>query len=81
MTKITDEAIRALAERHDSLERIHLSYCDKVSVDAVTYLLNNLMSLTHLSLTGVSAFKKSELQQFCRPVPSVSSAYQATAGD
>jgi hypothetical protein len=69
---LTDEGIYALVERHSSLERIHLSYCDQVSVRAITFLLNRLMRLTHLSLTGVTAFKTPELQSFCRPTPPVS---------
>lgn len=72
MTNLTDEGIYALVERHSSLERIHLSYCDQVSVRAITFLLNRLMRLTHLSLTGVTAFKTPELQSFCRPTPPVS---------
>jgi len=70
-THITDDAIYALVERHATLERIHLSYCDKISVKAIAFLLNRLLRLTHLSLTGVAAFKVPELQQFCRPTPSV----------
>jgi hypothetical protein len=72
VTNLTDEGIYALVERHSSLERIHLSYCDQVSVRAITFLLNRLMRLTHLSLTGVTAFKTPELQSFCRPTPPVS---------
>lgn len=42
-----------------------------MSVSAVTFLLNRLLRLTHLSLTGISVFKTRDLQQFCRPAPSV----------
>ena len=34
-------------------------------------MLNRLLRLTHLSLTGVTAFRTPELQQFCRPAPIV----------
>lgn len=69
---LTDESVYALADRHATLERIHLSYCDQISVMAIYFLLQKLHKLTHLSLTGVPAFRQTELQQFCRPPPTVS---------
>ncbi|KAF9481818.1 RNI-like protein [Pholiota conissans] len=69
VNQLTDEAIYALAERHATLERIHLSYCDQISVMAIHFLLLKLHKLTHLSLTGVTAFRQAELQQFCREAP------------
>ncbi|KIK04673.1 hypothetical protein K443DRAFT_130668 [Laccaria amethystina LaAM-08-1] len=69
VNNLTDEAIYALAERHATLERIHLSYCDQISVMAVHFLLQKLHKLTHLSLTGVPAFRQPELQRFCRDAP------------
>lgn len=72
VNNLTDEAIYSLAERHASLERIHLSYCDQISVMAIHFLLQKLHKLTHLSLTGVPAFRQPELQQFCREPPRVS---------
>lgn len=72
VANLTDEAIYALGERHATLERIHLSYCDQISVMAVHFLLLKLHKLTHLSLTGVPAFRQEELQQFCREAPKVS---------
>ncbi|ORY30822.1 hypothetical protein BCR39DRAFT_466339 [Naematelia encephala] len=76
---LTDEGIYALVERHSSLERIHLSYCDKVSVKAVAFLLNRVLRLTHLSLTGIPVFKTSEFQQFCRPAPADFNEHQQSA--
>ena len=49
-----------------------MSYCENVSVKAVTLLLNHLSHLKHLSVTGVSSFKVPELQQFSRTAPPVS---------
>ncbi|KAJ8507654.1 hypothetical protein ONZ45_g9989 [Pleurotus djamor] len=69
VSNLTDEAVYALAERHATLERIHLSYCDRISVPAVYFLLQKLHKLTHLSLTGVPAFRQPGLQRFCRPPP------------
>jgi F-box and leucine-rich repeat protein GRR1 len=56
-------------QRHDTLERIHLSYCEQITVPAVHFLLQKLTKLTHLSLTGIPAFRHSELQEYCRPPP------------
>ena len=71
VNNLTDQAIQALGERHATLERIHLSYCDQISVMAIHFLLQKLPKLTHLSLTGITAFRRAELQQFCRPPPAV----------
>jgi hypothetical protein len=76
---ITDEAIHALVERASTLERLHLSYCDNLTVPAITYLLNKLPRLTHLSLTGVTSFRTAELQAFCRPAPKEFNDHQARA--
>ena len=73
VSNLTDEAVYALAERHSTLERIHLSYCDQISVMAIHFLLQKLHKLTHLSLTGIPSFRKPELQQFCRQPPQVRS--------
>ncbi|EKM80050.1 hypothetical protein AGABI1DRAFT_120086 [Agaricus bisporus var. burnettii JB137-S8] len=69
VNNLTDEAIYALAERHATLERIHLSYCDQITVMAIHFLLQKLHKLTHLSLTGIPAFRNPELQAFCREAP------------
>lgn len=79
VSNLTDEAIYALAERHSTLERIHLSYCDQISVMAIHFLLQKLHKLTHLSLTGIPSFRKPELQQFCRPPPQEFNLSQRTA--
>lgn len=71
VSNLTDQAIYSLADRWATLERIHLSYCDQIGVEAIHFLLNKLHKLTHLSLTGIPAFRKPQLQQFCRPPPSV----------
>lgn len=66
---LTDQAIYGLVDRFNSLERIHLSYCENVSVPAIFCVLQRLPRLTHLSLTGVPAFRRAELQAFCRAPP------------
>lgn len=73
---ITDNALYALVERHLNLQRVHLSYCTKISVAAVFWLLERLPKVTHISLTGVTAFQRPELQAMCRPPPEEFSATQ-----
>ncbi|KAI9466933.1 hypothetical protein BJY52DRAFT_1208462 [Lactarius psammicola] len=69
VSNLTDEAIYSLGDRHQTLERVHLSYCDRITVMAIHYLLQKLQKLNHLSLTGIPAFRRTELQQFCRTPP------------
>jgi F-box and leucine-rich repeat protein GRR1 len=71
-TRITNRAILALtrnARTSVSLERIHLSYCDQLTVQAISVLVMHCKRLTHLSLSFVPAFQHQEFQQFCRPPP------------
>lgn len=78
---ITDAAIYALASRtgfEASLERVHLSYCAGISIPAVLRLVNVCPRLTHLSLTGVTAFLRTDFRQFCRePPPEFTQHHQA----
>lgn len=76
---LTDQAIYGLVDRYNSLERIHLSYCENVSVPAIFCVLQKLGRLTHLSLTGVPAFRRPELQQMCRPPPKDFNEHQRQA--
>ncbi|KAH9912618.1 uncharacterized protein BXZ73DRAFT_93161 [Epithele typhae] len=79
VNNLTDQAIQALGERHTNLERIHLSYCDQISVMAIHFLLQRLPKLTHLSLTGITSFRRPELQQFCRAPPADFNSTQRAA--
>ncbi|TFY74638.1 hypothetical protein EWM64_g9378, partial [Hericium alpestre] len=79
VNNLTDEAIYALGDRHATLERVHLSYCDQISVMAIHFLLQKLQKLNHLSLTGIPAFRRPELQQFCREPPAEFNSTQRQA--
>lgn len=73
---LTDNAVYALSEKPTAgLERIHLSYCDNISVAAIHFLLQRLQRLTHLSLTGIPQFRRKDLRQFCRSPPSVNTSF------
>ena len=74
VNNLTDQAIYALTPRCATLERLHLSYCDQISVFAINFMLQKLLKLTHLSLTGIDAFMNPKYQQFCRKPPSVSTS-------
>lgn len=62
------ELVRRRGEQ-DCLERVHLSYCTNLTVGPIYFLLKNCPRLTHLSLTGISAFLRREITQYCREPP------------
>lgn len=47
----------------------HLHIFLLTSAQSILILLNNCQKLTHLSLTGVQAFLRPDLEQFCREAP------------
>lgn len=70
--RITNLAILALTKSSRtsvSLERIHLSYCEQLTVQAISVLVIHCRRLTHLSLSFIPAFQHEEFQRFCRPPP------------
>ncbi|ODN75526.1 hypothetical protein L202_06652 [Cryptococcus amylolentus CBS 6039] len=79
VNNITDEALYALVKKHTTLERVHLSYCEQLTIKGVAFMLNRLNGLKHLSLTGVSSFRVQELQSFCRPPPESFNEHQRAA--
>ncbi|CAN3372633.1 hypothetical protein DIRU0_C05864 [Diutina rugosa] len=69
---ITDLGILELVKRRgeqDCLERVHLSYCTNLTIEPIYLLLKSCPRLTHLSLTGVPAFLRREITQYCRDPP------------
>jgi hypothetical protein len=69
--KLTDNAVFFLAEHAKDLERLHLSYCDRLSLPAVQLLLQKLVKLQHLTATGIPAFRRKGIRRFSDPPPSV----------
>ncbi|KAK3904870.1 SCF E3 ubiquitin ligase complex F-box protein grrA [Staphylotrichum tortipilum] len=51
------------------LERVHLSYCTNLTQTSIIRLLNSCPRLTHLSLTGVQAFLRDDLDAYSRAAP------------
>ena len=72
--KLTDIGLYSLAEHATELERLHLSYCDSLSLDAAHLMLRKLTRLQHLTATGVPAFRRKGIQRFSEPTPAVSCA-------
>ncbi|CCH40594.1 SCF E3 ubiquitin ligase complex F-box protein GRR1 [Wickerhamomyces ciferrii] len=69
---INDAGILALIQRRgydDTLERVHLSYCTNIGLYPIFQLLQACPRLTHLSLTGISAFLRPDITTFCRSPP------------
>lgn len=76
---ITDNGIIELVRRRgeqDCLERVHLSYCTKLTLGPIYLLLKTCPRLTHLSLTGIAAFLRREITQYCREPPPDFNEYQ-----
>lgn len=70
--KLTDIGIFALAEHATALEILHLSYCDRLSLDALHLLLRKLDRLQHLNATGIPSLRRKGVHRFSEPTPAVS---------
>lgn len=68
--KLTDIGIFALAEHATALEILHLSYCDRLSLDALHLLLRKLDRLQHLNATGIPSLRRKGVHRFSEPTPS-----------
>lgn len=69
--KVTDIGIFSLAEHATALERLHLSYCGSLSLEAIHVLLKKLEFLQHLSATGVPSFRRRGVHRFSDAPPVV----------
>ncbi|EGN93025.1 hypothetical protein SERLA73DRAFT_116413 [Serpula lacrymans var. lacrymans S7.3] len=67
--KLTDNAVYFLAEHTPNLERLHLSYCDRISLDSAHRLMRNLQNLQHLTATGVPSFRRKGVSRFSDTPP------------
>jgi hypothetical protein len=71
-TNITDLGMSTFVMRRghdDTLERVHLSYCTNLGLAPIHALLQSCPRLTHLSLTGIRAFLRGDITQYCRDPP------------
>ncbi|TFK22331.1 RNI-like protein [Coprinopsis marcescibilis] len=84
--KLTDIALFTLAEHATQLERLHISYCDSLSLDAIHLLLRKLDHLQHLTATGIPSIRREGIQRFSDPPhqdsdPDQKSAFCVFTGD
>ncbi|KAF5358951.1 hypothetical protein D9758_004745 [Tetrapyrgos nigripes] len=67
--KLTDIALFSLAEHATALERLYVSYCDHLSLDAIHLLVKKLGRLQHLAATGVPSLRRKGIQRFSDEPP------------
>jgi F-box and leucine-rich repeat protein GRR1 len=68
--KLTDNAIFFMAEHCPKIERLHISYCDRISLDAIHMLLKRSENLQQLSGSGVpSLLRRIGVERFSDPAP------------
>ncbi|KAJ6515727.1 hypothetical protein C8R45DRAFT_957430 [Mycena sanguinolenta] len=77
--KLTDMAVFALAEHAVDLERLNLSYCDRLTLEAMHLLLKRLVRLKNLSATGIPSFKRKGVRRFSDAAPADYDADQRAA--
>ncbi|KAK7061918.1 hypothetical protein R3P38DRAFT_2832284 [Favolaschia claudopus] len=78
--KLTDIAVFALAEHALELERLNLSYCDRLTLEATHLLLKRLVRLQNLSVTGIpSVIRRRGVRRFSDPPPEDYDADQQAA--
>ncbi|KAJ7180269.1 hypothetical protein C8R43DRAFT_972447 [Mycena crocata] len=77
--KLTDIGLFALAEHALDLERLNLSYCDRLTLEATHLLLKRLVRLQNLSATGIPSFKRKGVQRFSDAAPADYDADQQAA--
>ncbi|KAF8195713.1 hypothetical protein K438DRAFT_1826393 [Mycena galopus ATCC 62051] len=77
--KLTDMAVFALAEHAVDLERLNLSYCDRLTLEASHLLLKRLVRLQSLSATGIPSFKRKGVVRFSDAPPADYDADQRAA--
>ena len=72
LRKLTDNAVFFLAEHTLTLERLHLSHCDGLSLDSIHHVIRKLPELVHLSATGIPALTRPGVERFSERPPHVS---------
>ncbi|KAJ8523536.1 hypothetical protein ONZ45_g113 [Pleurotus djamor] len=77
--KLTDIAIYTLAEHAAFLESLRISYCDRLSLEAIHLLLKRLRHLQHVTATGVPSLRRKGTHRFSEPPPASYNADQQAA--
>lgn len=79
LRKLTDNAVFFLAEHTPTLERLHLSHCDGLSLDSIHHAIRKLEGLVHLSATGIPALARPGVERFSERAPQVSDRLRSTS--
>jgi F-box and leucine-rich repeat protein GRR1 len=66
---MTDNAIFFIAEHTATMERLHLSHCDRISLEAIHLLTRKLGHLQRLTATGVPALYRPGIRRFSDKPP------------
>ena len=61
---LTDNALFFLAEHAESLQRLHICQCKRITLDAIHILVRKLSQLEHLNASGVPALKRAGVERF-----------------
>ena len=61
---LTDNALFFLAEHAESLLRLHVCQCRRLTLDAIHVLVRKLNKLEHLNASGVPALKRAGVERF-----------------
>jgi F-box and leucine-rich repeat protein GRR1 len=69
--KVTDLALYNLGEHATGLERLLLSYCDKLTMEGFHFLLKRLERLEHVVASGIPALKRIGVERFSKTAPPV----------
>lgn len=72
--RITDNAVFFLAEHTSTLERLNVSHCDGLSLDAIHLLINKLGRLQRLAVTGIPSLERPGIKRFSDRPPTVRSS-------
>lgn len=75
LRKITDNAVFFIAEHTATMERLHLSYCEAISLDAVHLVTKKLARLQHFTVTGIPALSRPGVARFSERPPAVSFSF------
>ena len=72
LDKLTDNAVYFLSEHTPTLERLHLSHCNGLSLESIHHVIRKLPKLVHLSATGIPALARPGVERFSERPPPVS---------
>ena len=64
LRRLTDAALRVLAEVAPALEDLDVSYCPRLSLDAIHAVLRRIPTLQYLNVSGIPSFRRIGVERF-----------------